>query len=201
MSAQNRCILKRTALGNFRGETPLLHTLLCIQVLAVRSFSNHVHAAHWNVLSVSWIEFQCYDLQYLDGILFKATCDWSTLSWLFCFALTIMSIGMCFTSLALGTPHRCLYDSSNHNTKYMSALEMLSKTKGKKWPLMCLAGVEFCARFGSDGSVVRDGVRLHLFSLLWKRARPPIAPKTALFQQPAESFSVSTFICVLQCLC
>lgn len=129
--ALNRCILKRTTLGNFRGETPLFPTLLCIQVLAVRSFFNPVHAAHWNVLSVSWIEFQCYDLQYLDGILFKATCDWSTLSWLFCFVLTIMSIGMCFTSLALGTPHRCLYDSSNHNTKYMSALEMLSKTKGE----------------------------------------------------------------------
>lgn len=29
----------------------------------------------------------------------------------------------------------------------------------------------------------------------WKRVRPPIALKTALFQRPADSFSLTTFIC------
>ncbi|ROL53711.1 Zinc finger protein 239 [Anabarilius grahami] len=69
----------------------------------------------WAVRRVSRSRSACYDSQYLHGILFKATADGWSPSRLFCFALT-------------GTSRRRLYDSSNHNTKYMSARETLSKT-------------------------------------------------------------------------
>lgn len=83
----------------------------------------------------------CYDLQYLNGILFKAARDWLTLGWLFCFCSDNNVHWHVLHFACTGTSRRCLYESSNHNTKYMSAREILSKTE--KMPLMCSTELRF----------------------------------------------------------
>lgn len=69
--------------------------------------------------------------------------DWLTLSWTFCFYFEADN-NVCWHMLCfncVGTPRSYLYESSNHNTKYMSAKEILSE-KGKI-PLMCFSMQRF----------------------------------------------------------
>lgn len=85
---------------------------------------------------VSWFKFILLWFVISKWNFLQSALDWLTLSWTFCFYFeadnNVCWHVFCFN--CVGTPWSYLYESSNHNTKYMSAKEILSK-KGKI-PLM-----------------------------------------------------------------
>lgn len=86
---------------------------------------------------VSWFRFVLLWFVISKWNFLQSALDWLTLSWTFCFYFeadnNVCWHVFCFN--CVGTPWSYLYESSNHNTKYMSAKEILSE-KGKI-PLMC----------------------------------------------------------------
>lgn len=86
---------------------------------------------------VSWFKFILLWFVISKWNFLQRALDWLTLSWTFCFYFEA-DYNVCwhvFHFNCVGTPWSYLYESSNHNTKYMSAKEILSE-KGKI-PLMC----------------------------------------------------------------
>lgn len=92
---------------------------------------------------VSWFKFILLWFVISKWNFLQSALDWLTLSWTFCFYFeadnNVCWHVFCFN--CLGKPWSYLYESSNHNTKYMSAKEILSE-KGKI-PLMCFSMPEF----------------------------------------------------------
>lgn len=88
---------------------------------------------------VSWFKFILLWFVISKWNFLQSALDWLTLSWTFCFYFeadnNVCWHVFCFD--CVGTPWSYLYESSNHNTKYMSAKEILSE-KGKI-PLMCFS--------------------------------------------------------------
>lgn len=86
---------------------------------------------------VSWFRFILLWFVISKWYFLQSALDWLTLCWTFCFYFeadnNVCWHVFCFN--CVGTPWSYLYESSNHNTKYMSAKEILSE-KGKI-PLMC----------------------------------------------------------------
>lgn len=86
---------------------------------------------------VSWFRFILLWFVISKWNFLQSTLDWLTLRWTFCFYFeadnNVCWHVFCFD--CVGTPRSYLYESSNHNTKYMSAKEILSE-KGKI-PLKC----------------------------------------------------------------
>lgn len=86
---------------------------------------------------VSWFKFILLWFVISKWNFLQSALDWLTLSWTFCFYFEADN-NVCWHVFCLncvGTPWGYPYESSNHNTKYMSAKEILSE-KGKI-PLMC----------------------------------------------------------------
>lgn len=92
---------------------------------------------------VSWFRFVLLWFVISKWNFLQSALDWLTLSWTFCFYFeadnNVCWHVLCFN--CVGTQRSYLYESSNHNTKYMSAKEILSE-KGKI-PLMCFSMQRF----------------------------------------------------------
>lgn len=138
---------------------------------------------------VSWFKFILLWFVISKWNFLQSALDWLTLSWTFCFYFeadnNVCWHVFCFN--CVGTPWSYLYESSNHNTKSMSAKEILSE-KGKI-PLMCLSVQRFLQPWKLC-PLVRNGVP-YTFSPRPAPCfrRPPIAPK--------QSCSLSGKVCHL----
>lgn len=154
---------------------------------------------------VSWFRFVLLWFVISKWNFLQSALDWLTLSWTFCFYFeadnNVCWHVLCFN--CVGTPRSYLYESSNHNTKYMSAKEILSE-KGKI-PLMCFSMRRFL-RVLEALPACKERCTLTLFP------PPPLSadsvpPRTThrsktvlLFQRQSVSFGFSTFICRALCL-
>lgn len=152
---------------------------------------------------VSWFKFILLWFVISKWNFLQSALDWLTLSWTFCFYFEADS-HVCwhvFCFNCVGTPWSYLYESSNHNTKYMSAEEILSE-KGKI-PLMCFSMQGFLQALEAQGACQGWCTLTHF---------PPVSAysvpqktthrsKTVLpFQRQSVSFGFSTFICRALCL-
>lgn len=126
---------------------------------------------------VSWFKFILLWFVISKWNFLQSTLDWLTLSWTFCFYFeadnNVCWHVFCFN--CVGTPWNYLYESSNHNTKYMSAKEILSK-KGKI-PLMYFSMQRFLQVLEALYACKERYTLTHFFSAYSKPHRPPIAQK------------------------
>lgn len=129
---------------------------------------------------VSWFRFILLWFVISKWNFLQSALDWLTLSWTFCFYFEADN-NVCwrvFRFSCFGTPWSYLYESSNHNPKYMSAKEILSE-KGKI-PLMCFNMQRFL-RVLEALPACKERCTLTLFFFpFWPTLclkRPPIARK------------------------
>lgn len=157
---------------------------------------------------VSWFRFILLWFVISKWNFLQSALDWLTLSWTFCFYFeadnNVCWHVSCFN--CVGTLWSYLYESSNHNTKYMSAKEILSE-KGKI-PLMCFNMQRFL-RVLEALPACKARCMLTLFFFFFSPLPPAysVPQKTThcsktvlLFQQQSVSFGFSTFICRAPCL-
>lgn len=101
----------------------------------------------------------------------------------------------CFN--CVGTPQSYLYESSNHNTKYMSAKEILSE-RGKI-PLMYFSMQRFLqvleALYACKEWCMLTLFSSSFFGLLQASETTHCSKTVQLFQQQSVSLGFSTFIC------
>lgn len=153
--------------------------------------------------NVSWFKFILLWFVISKWNFLQSALDWLTLSWTFCFYFeadnNVCWHVFCFN--CVGTPWSYLYESSNHNTKYMSAKEILSEKR--KIPLMCFTMQGFVQALEALGAckewcTLTHPPPLSAYSVPQKTTH---CSKTVLvFQQQSVSFGFSTFICRALCL-
>lgn len=157
---------------------------------------------------VSWFRFILLWFVISKWNFLQSALDWLTLSWTFCFYLetdnNVCWHVFCFN--CVGTPWSYLYESSNHNTKYMSAKEILSE-KGKI-PLMCFNMQRFLRVLEALPTCKeRCTLTRFFFLFFFPLSAYSVPQKTThcsktvlLFQRQSVSFGFSTFICRALCL-
>lgn len=160
---------------------------------------------------VSWFRFILLWFVISKWNFLQSARDWLTLSWTFCFYLetdnNVCWHVFCFN--CVGTPWSYLYESSNHNTKYMSAKEILSE-KGKI-PLMCFNMQRFLRVLEALPACKERCTLTRFFffpfSFFFPLSAYSVPQKTThcsktvlLFQRQSVSFGFSTFICRALCL-
>lgn len=153
---------------------------------------------------VSWFRFILLWFVISKWNFLQSALDWLTLSWTFCFYFEADS-NVCwhvFCFNCVGTPWSYLYESSNHNTKCMSAEEILSE-KGKI-PLMCFNMQRFLRVLEALPACKERCTLTRFFpppSACTVPQKTTHCSKTVLlFQQQSVSFGFSTFICWALCL-
>lgn len=127
---------KNTIFKNWHLSPGLMSKCKKIEKLDTEKPSNFYCPWPSSSLKVSWFKFILLWFVISKWNFLQSALDWLTLSWTFCFYFeadnNVCWHVFCFN--CVGTPQSYLYESSNHNTKYMSAKEILSE-RGKI-PLM-----------------------------------------------------------------
>lgn len=153
---------------------------------------------------VSWFRFILLWFVISKWNFLQSALDWLTLCWTFCFYFEADN-NVCWPVLrfnCVGTPRSYLYESSNHNAKYMSAKEILSE-KGKI-PLMCFNMQRLLRVLEALPACKERCTLTHCPppSAHWVPQQTTHGSKTVLlFQRQSVSFGFSTFICWALCLC
>lgn len=148
-------------------------------------------------LKVRWFKFILLWFVISKWNFLQRALDWLTLSWTFCFYFeadnNVCWHVFCFN--CVGTPRSYLYESSNHNTKYMSAKEILSE-RGKI-PLMYFNMQRFLQVLEALWAC-KEWCMLTLFSplfLAYSSETTHCSKTVQFFQHQSVSLGFSTFIC------
>lgn len=121
--------------------------------------------------------------------------DWPLAErFVFILRLTIMFVGMCSASTALGR-HEAIFMS--HPTTILNTCQQRKYYPKREKSLWCTSACRDFCEFWKLCTLVRDGVHLHFFfpCLLQAPQTTHCSKTVLLFQRQSVSFGFSTFIC------